>query len=144
MRLFGFELAWAAAALRAVLPERTALPHGMVRPEPARFFAETVATAPLEQSTGLRVALWLVALAPLWFLRRPKTITGIRPEERQLVFERLLGSPAYAVRQLAITFKALASMLYAQSVEARGATAVSPLRLRRGRNTFASRAGVGE
>lgn len=119
MKLFGFELAWATAAFDAVFPERTALPHGIARMNPGRFLADVIAASPLEQSIGLRVTLWIVALAPLWFLRRPKTIADIRPEERQRVLELLLASPVYAVRQLVVAFKALGSMLYSQSAEAR-------------------------
>ena len=118
MRLFGFELAWAAAAFDAVFPERTALPHGIARMGPARFFADTIAVSPLEQSIGLRLTLWIVALAPLWILRRPRTISDIGPEDRQRVLERLFASPVYAIRQLVVAFKALGSLLYAQSPEA--------------------------
>lgn len=119
MKLFGFELAWATAAFEAVFPERTALPHGIARMHPGRFLADVIATSPLEQSIGLRLALWTVALAPLWLLRRPKTIADICPEERQRILERLLASPVYAVRQLVVAFKAIASLLYSQSPEAR-------------------------
>jgi hypothetical protein len=121
MKLFGFELAWATAAFDAVFPERTALPHGIARMQPARFLADAIAASPLEQSIGLRLTLWIVALAPLWLLRRPKTIADIRPEERQRVLERLLASPVYAIRQLVVAFKAMGSMLYAQSPDARAA-----------------------
>ena len=118
MKLFGFELAWAAAAFDAVIPERTALPHGIARMGPARFLADTIAVSPLEQSIGLRLTLWIVALAPLWILRRPRTISAIGPEERQRVLERLVASPVYAIRQLVVAFKAIGSLLYAQSPEA--------------------------
>lgn len=128
MRLFGFELAWATATFSAVLPERTALPHGIAKMEPERFLAETISGAPFVQSVGLRAALWMVALAPLWLLRRPATILGLGAAERQVVLERLLASPVYAVRQLALTFKALASMIYAQSAEARAAMTTSLVR----------------
>jgi hypothetical protein len=130
MKLFGFELAWATAAFDAVFPEppigdhearRTALPHGIARMNPARFLADVIATSPIEQSLGLRLTLWIVALAPLWLLRRPTTIAGIRSDERQRVLERLLASPVYAIRQLVVAFKALGSMLYAQSSEVRAA-----------------------
>lgn len=121
MKLFGFELTWAAAAFDAVFPERTALPHGIARMGPARFLADTIAVSPLEQSIGLRLTLWIVALAPLWILRRPRTISDIGPEERQRVLERLFASPVYAIRQLVVAFKAIGSLLYAQSPEARAA-----------------------
>ena len=121
MKLFGFELAWAAAAFDAVFPERTALPHGIARMNPARFLADTIAASPLEQSLGLRLTLWIVALAPLWILRRPRTISDIGPDDCQRVLERLFASPVYAVRQLVVAFKAMGSLLYAQSPEARAA-----------------------
>jgi hypothetical protein len=124
MKLFAFELAWASVAFDAVLPEHPALPHGIARLEPARPFAEMVAAAPLEQALGLRLALWLVALAPLWLLRRPRTIATVSAGERQRVLALLLASPGYAVRQLALVFKATASMLYARSPEARRAMTV--------------------
>ncbi len=119
MKLFGFELAWATAAFDAIFPERTALPHGIARMQPGRFLADVVASSPFEQSIGLRLTLWMIALAPLWLLRRPKTIADIRPEERQRVLELLISSPVYAVRQLVVAFKALGSMLYSQSPAAR-------------------------
>jgi hypothetical protein len=121
MKLFEFELAWAAAAFEAVFPERTSLPHGIARMNPGRFLADTIAACPLEQSIGLRLTLWIVALAPLYFLRRPKTIASIQLNERQRVLELLLASPVYAVRQLVVAFKAMGSMLYAQSPAARDA-----------------------
>ncbi len=121
MKLFGFELAWATAAFDAVLPEGTALPHGVARLNPAATFAEILGAAKLEQSLGLRLSLWIVALAPLWILRRPRSIAGIDAGARQLVLERLLASPVYAIRQLALAFKATTSMLYARSPAARAA-----------------------
>jgi hypothetical protein len=121
MKLFGFELAWATAAFDTVFPERTALPHGIVRMDPARFLSDTIARSPFEQSVGLRLTLWLVALAPLWLMRRPTTIASLNAGERQRVFDRLLASHVYAVRQLVVAFKAMAAMLYARSPEARAA-----------------------
>ncbi len=135
MKLFGFELAWATAAFDAMLPEHAALPHGIARLSPARTFAELVAASPLEQSLGLRLMLWLVALAPLWLLRRPRTISSASASERLRVLEVLIASPIYGVRQLALAFKATASMFYARSPEIRRAmlapaSATSLVRLR--------------
>lgn len=121
MRLLGFELAWAKAAFEAIFPEGTALPHGIARMNPARFLADAIHASGFEQAVGLRVTLWIIALAPLWFLRRPKTIASIEPTDRQRVLELLLASPVYAVRQLVVAFKALGSMRFAQSPELRDA-----------------------
>ena len=121
MKLFAFERAWVAAAFDAVFPEGTVLPHGIARMEPGRYYAEAVEKAALEQALGLRASLWIVALAPLWLLRTPRTIASIGPGDRRRVLERLLASPIYAVRQLVAAFKAMAAMLYAQSPAARAA-----------------------
>lgn len=137
MRLFGFERSWAAAAFDAVFPDGTALPHGIARMNPGRYFAETIQGSPLEQAVGLRLTLWIVALAPLWVLGRPRTIAGLGPEDRGRVLERLLTSPAYAIRQLMLGFKSVAAILYATSPEIRAAMttpriapALTPLRTR--------------
>jgi hypothetical protein len=131
MRLFEFELVWARAALGAVLPEDTELPHGVARMDPGRFMASAVAAAPFEQALVLRVSLWVVALAPLWVLRRPRTIASLAPAEQQALLDHLLASSVYIVRQLVLTLKAMTSLLYAQSPVARramlGAAPGSPI-----------------
>lgn len=121
MKLFEFELTWATAAFEAMFPERTALPHGIARMNPARFLADTIAAAPFEQALGLRLAVWIVALAPLWVVRRPKTFLALGLDERTRVLDALLENRIYAVRQLVVALKALASLLYARSREARDA-----------------------
>lgn len=117
-RLFSFELAWADAAFGAMFPAppRSALVHGIAEMKPARFFDEAIATVPLEPSLGLRIALWIIALAPLFTIRRLATIASLDDDEaRERVLARLLASPIYAVRQLVVGFKAFGSLLYAQS-----------------------------
>lgn len=121
MRLFDFELAWARAAFGAVFPDSAAMPYGIARLEPERDFADMVATCPLEQAIGLRLSIWMVALAPLFLLRRPRTIAGLSPPERERVLTLLLASSIYAVRQLTMAFKAMAALLYARSPVIRSA-----------------------
>ena len=121
MRLFDFELAWARAAFDAVFPESAAMPYGIARLEPERDFGDMVATCPLEQAIGLRLSLWMLALAPLVLLRRARTIVGLAPADRQRVLALLLASSVYAVRQLTMAFKAMAALLYARSPVIRAA-----------------------
>jgi hypothetical protein len=144
-RLLSFELTWTDAAFDAIHPdpaprgseerERAALPHGIKHMHPARFFDDLLAEIPLEQSLGLRVALWIVALAPFFTIRRLATIASLGPEDRRRVLERLLASPIYAVRQLVTGLKAMAALLYAKSPAVRSAmmapyaSKVVPLRL---------------
>jgi uncharacterized protein YbjT (DUF2867 family) len=129
--LASFELAWTDAAFDAIYPEppRSVLPHGIASMHPARFFQGVLASVPLEQSLGLRVTLWMIALAPIFTIRRLGTIASIDPDDRVRVLERLLTSPYYFVRQLAMSFKAIATLLYAQSERVRSAmtTPIKPL-----------------
>ena len=127
-RLRSFELAWTDAAFDTIYPERGAtgrprshLPHGVLSMHPGRFLDGVIATVPFEQSLGLRVTLWMIALAPLFTIRRFGTIRSITPEQRTRVLERLLTSRIYVVRQLAMSFKALATLLYVQSAPVREA-----------------------
>lgn len=119
--LFGFELAWADAAFDAIFPPppRSALVHGIAQMKPGAFLDDLLAEAPLEASLGLRVTLWMIALAPLFVLRRFATIASLDVDDRERLLERLLASRIYAVRQLVAGFKAMGSLLYAQSKEIR-------------------------
>jgi hypothetical protein len=119
--LLSFERAWTDAAFDAIYPDGTALGPGIRSMYPARFFDELLGEIPLEQSIGLRLALWIVALAPLFTVTKLGTIASIAPGERTRVLERLLASPVYAVRQLVMALKAMATLLYAQSAAVRTA-----------------------
>ena len=121
--LASFELAWIDAAFDTIYPEPplSVLPHGVLSMHPARFFQGVLASVPLEQSVGLRLTLWLIALAPLFTIRKLGTIASIGPDDRVRVFERLLASRSYFVRQLTLSFKAIATLLYARSERVRDA-----------------------
>lgn len=131
-----FEVAWTDAAFDAIYPEppHSRLPHGIASMHPARFFDDVLARIPFEQSLGLRVTLWMIALAPLFTIRRLGTIASIDPDERCRVLERLLASPIYVVRQLAMSFKAVATLLYAKSDAVRSAM-LTPIRVERSDDT---------
>ena len=126
-RLRSFELAWTDAAFDAIYPEplpggsARMLPHGVASMHPARFFDGVLASIPLEQSVGLRLTLWMIALAPLFTIRRLGTIASIRESDRVRVLTALIASRIYVVRQLAMSFKAVATLLYAKSDAVRAA-----------------------
>ncbi len=104
--LASFELAWTDAAFDTIYPEppRGLLPHGVASMHPARFFQGVLASVPLEQSLGLRATLWMIALAPLFTIRKLGTIASIDADDRVRVLERLLTSRNYFVRQLTMSF----------------------------------------
>lgn len=130
-RLCSFERAWTDAAFAAIYPERgttcppgSHLPHGMASMHPARLFDGVLAEIPLEQALGLRLTLWMIALAPLFTIRRLGTIASIPAQDRTRVLERLVTSRIYVVRQLAMSFKAIVTLLFVQSAPVRAAMSV--------------------
>lgn len=117
-RLRSFELSWTDATFEAICSDskpRTVDPsevrRAVDRVHPARFFDDLLAGVPFEQSIGLRLALWVVALSPLFTLAKFKTIAALSPRDRERAIERLLSSSIYVVRQLAISIKAIATLL---------------------------------
>lgn len=58
---------------------------------------------------GLRVAVWLYALSPLWVLGRLRTIHGLPREERPALIGRLLEHRIHLVREVVLLFKIAAA-----------------------------------
>ena len=59
---------------------------------------------------GLRTALWLVALAPLWLLGRVATFSALPAPERTELLIRLLAHRSFVVRELTLLLKLTAAM----------------------------------
>jgi hypothetical protein len=104
-----FELRWARDAFEAIFPG----PDGIRSLDVEGFLARMVRTAPLEPALGVRVAIWIVALAPLFVLRRVATIHDLSPEEREGLVVRLASNALYPVRQLVLLLKTVGALLYA-------------------------------
>lgn len=110
-RLSRFELACAKDAFVAIFPG----PDGVASMDIEGYVEDTLARIPLEPALGVRLAIWIVALAPVFVLRRLRTLHGLAPSDRELVLVALATSPLYPVRQLVLALKALAALLYAGS-----------------------------
>ncbi len=54
---------------------------------------------------GLRLALWITALAPLWLLGKVQTFRGIARERRTEILQRLLNHRFYIVREMVLVLK---------------------------------------
>jgi hypothetical protein len=59
---------------------------------------------------GLRLAVWMVALAPLWLLGRVATISTMARRERTELLSRLLMHNSLVVRELTMLLKLTAAM----------------------------------
>jgi hypothetical protein len=122
------ERRWAGAALCAIFPAPppgAGARLGLSELDVDGFLTSTFARIPLEPALGLRIAIWIVALAPIFVLGRFATILALSAAERERVLTHLVVSKVYVVRQLVLALKAIGAMLY---VAPRGAR---PIALRR-------------
>jgi len=109
-----FERRWAHAALDTLFPrpDRGALPLGIEDMEVDAFLDETLMHVPLESALGLRLAFWIVGLAPLFVIGRFATISSLAPDDRLRVMDALSGSSVYVLRSMIVMIKAIASLFY--------------------------------
>ena len=115
MRLFAFEEAWARAVLAAMFPV-----DDLAREKSyGGRFAGIIASAPFEAAVGLRLALLMVVLSPLFVMKRPRTFVGLAPDAKERVLDALLSSSMYMVRQLVMALKTMGAILYAHDPEVR-------------------------
>lgn len=70
---------------------------------------------------GVRAALWLIALSPLWLGVAFSTMAGISIEKRAAILDRMLASNVFIVRELALLIKISAAfaLMGTASVRAR-------------------------
>lgn len=120
--LTSFERRWLRAILDTIFPssDRGALPLGAADLDIDGFFDELFAQAPFESSLGLRVAIWILALAPLFVIAKPRSFAGLSVEDRERVYSKLAASRIYVVRSLVIALKAIGSLLYCGDPTVRG------------------------
>jgi hypothetical protein len=113
MKLSRLENAWAKAALSAMFPgsPETGF-EGIAAMDVSGYLDDVMRTRPFKATLGLRAAIWLVALAPLFALGRMTTIVGLAPPDRERLLDVLLASRAYSVRMLAMLLKAFGALLY--------------------------------
>ncbi len=114
MNLTKLEITWAEAAMGAIFPGSRDAGLTDIRAMDLRgFLAQVMATVPFQAALGLRLAVWIVALAPLFVLRRFATIAGLDQAGREKVIEKLLVNRSYPVRSLVMILKTIGALLYA-------------------------------
>ena len=114
MRLTGIENRWAEAAMGAIFPGSREQGLTDIRAMDVRgFLARVVASVPSKVALGLRLAVWIVALAPLFVLGRLATITSLAQADRERVVAALVMSRNYALRSLVMILKTMGALLYA-------------------------------
>lgn len=114
MRLTGIENRWAEAAMGAIFPGSREEGLTDIRAMDVRgFLARVVASVPSKVALGLRLAVWIVALAPLFVLGRLATITSLAQADRERVVTALVSNRNYALRSLVMILKTMGALLYA-------------------------------
>jgi hypothetical protein len=137
MTLTRLESRWAQAAMQAIFPGSRNMGLADIRGMNVDgFLREVMGNFPWRAAIGLRLAVWLVALAPWFVLRRIVTIAGLPPGDRESIVAALMSSNSYAIRSLVLILKATGALLYAadDGVRARmmpPRSSVTPLRIKR-------------
>ncbi|MFO0666986.1 MAG: hypothetical protein U0174_23745 [Polyangiaceae bacterium] len=105
------ERGWASGVLYAMFPLRDG------EAEFARDFAldQTIPRffvgIPLKAALGLRAALLLIVVAPMFLIGRFAIFSTLPRTDRMRVLERLLKNRSYAVRQLVMAWKAVGGLV---------------------------------
>ena len=114
MKLSRLENTWAQAALGAIFPgSREDGFAGIGGMDVAGYLASVMDSLPLKPALGLRAAIWLVALAPLFVIGRVATLPGLDQGDRERVVATLFASPSYGLRSLVMLLKTFGALLYA-------------------------------
>jgi hypothetical protein len=123
------EQSWACAALAAIYPSGSseALPVHIDDLDVQGFLKDLFGRIPLTAALGLRVAIWIVGLAPLFLMRRFATVAHLGTHDREMLLEALSRSSSYAVRQLIVALKATGGLLFGAAVSVRVSHSLAPI-----------------
>jgi hypothetical protein len=114
MKFAVFEDRWAEAAMGAIFPGSSEAGLRDIRAMDVRgFLHQVMRCVPFQAALGLRLAVWLVALAPFFVLGRLATIASLAVGDRERVVDRLVASRFYVVRSLVLILKTMGALLYA-------------------------------
>jgi hypothetical protein len=118
------ERRWARAVCETVYPTRAeggALPLGVGEMDLDAFLDETIGSLPPEPAIGLRLAFFVLTLAPLFVLRRFALLPSLPYEDRARVLKAVASSRSYALRSTIIAVKAVLSLFYCGDLRVRPA-----------------------
>ena len=118
--MWAFERRWAEAIFSSFAPEQSS---GLA-PRPGEVdymatFHSMRERARLVARLGLRAALWMVALSPLWLAHRARSFARLPLAERQLLLAQLMEHRVFAIREAAFLLKLVACLALFASDEVR-------------------------
>jgi len=114
MSLMKFEHRWVEAVYDGMFPAKAdvRIPVGARDADMVGLFEDAREAVPARVAFGLRIAVWLVALSPLFTIGKLVTIGGLAGADRERVLLALLSSPLYFVRQLTMLLKAFGALFF--------------------------------
>jgi len=121
MKLFAFEKRAARAALCAIFPADgdARVSEPVAKMDLESFFDYAVSGPPFVPSLGYRITIWILMLAPIFVLGRPKTIASCDADEADKVVAALVANRVYFIRQLVVFFKAFGALYFFTSTRVR-------------------------
>jgi hypothetical protein len=124
-----FERRWAQHLLAAFAPPASSegLSPGPTEVDYLGVLARMRSKASPLAAIGLRLAVWLAALAPLWLWGRLTTISTLANERRPQLLRELLGHRTFAVRELTMLLKLCAAMALLGTPSVRARSGYDPL-----------------
>ena len=133
-RMTGLERGFAAAAFDGIFPRGSdeRLPQGAADGDMVGLFENARACVPPRVALGLRVAVWIVALAPLVTIGKFATIASLATTDRERVVLALLSSNVYMIRQLTTLLKAFGALFFLTFPGVRNAIVRAPAPLAAG------------
>jgi hypothetical protein len=109
--MLGFEDRWAQATLEAYAPYGAdGLSPTIGEVDYLGWFETMRVKAPFLAGLGLRLAIWLIALSPMWHLGRARLFASLPILDRAALLDRLLVHRFFAIRELSLLLKIQASM----------------------------------
>ncbi|MEZ4255444.1 MAG: hypothetical protein R3A78_06975 [Polyangiales bacterium] len=121
------EMAWFEAVAEGYLPSSDAGPR-LLPPEGgfASSAVELTRASTGLAALGLRFALLLATLAPIWLGGRWRLLPSLAPAERGVLLARMLGHRSFAVRELGMFLKVATCMALFRSDAMRAQTHYDP------------------
>lgn len=138
MSLTKMERSWARVVFGAMFPSVDPRVPGADSMDAGAALQGVCETVPLRVALGIRIALWLVVLAPLVHFKF-RTLPGLDAGTREAVVLTLLSSRFYFVRQLTLLLKAFGALMFVAAPGVRAKIVGRESLVRLGRNQMEAR-----
>lgn len=114
MKISEIEKRWLTAALAALIPANAnaRFPLGALDTGAVKLSEEMLADSPFLAAMGIRAAIWVAYLFPLFVLGQLKTLAGLSPDDQDRYLNRLYDHPLYLIRQTILLLKSVACLSY--------------------------------